>query len=222
VKFRRKSATDPVESTDPATPEADDVTDAETPDSAQRTDQPLAGPWDADDLPAEVAEVERADLGALLILPVEGKEIRLQVDESNGEVAAVLIADEEGAVELRAFAAPRNADMWSEVLPQLEADVVARGGVHQRHDGAWGPELLCQLQVQMPDGEQGVQPSRIVGVNGPRWLLRATFLGRPAVDAASGAEWEQILRQVVVRRGRTAMPKGEALPMVLPQSARRA
>jgi hypothetical protein len=218
VKFRRKSAATPAESPAPTT--ADESASAPAEDAEELASQPLAGPWDADELPDEVAAVERADLGALLILPVEGKEIRLQVDESNGAIAAVLVADEEGAVELRAFAAPRGGDMWSEVLPELEADVVARGGVHQRHDGPWGPELLCQLQVQLPDGQPGVQPSRIVGVNGPRWLLRATFLGRPAVDAASGAEWEQILRQVVVRRGRTAMPKGEALPMVLPPTAR--
>ncbi len=37
----------------------------------------------------------------------------------------------------------------------------------------------CARCRSMPDGSPAMQPSRIVGVNGPRWLLRATFLGGP-------------------------------------------
>jgi hypothetical protein len=66
-----------------------------------------------------------------------------------------------------------------------------------------------------------VQPSRIVGVNGDRWLLRATFLGQPAIDPDNAAPWEDALRTVVVRRGKEAKPKGEGLPLVLPPQARR-
>ena len=102
------------------------------------------------------------------------------------------------------------------MLPQLAADVQARGGQVGQRDGNFGPELLCQLAVTLPDGEQGVQPSRILGINGPRWMLRATFLGRPAVEAEVGQAWEGVLHHVVVSRGRTALPKGEALPIVLP------
>ena len=77
-------------------------------------------------------------------------------------------------------------------------------------------ELICQLGVTMPDGQEGVQPSRILGINGPRWLLRATFLGRPAVEPEVGDAWEQVLHHIVVSRGKTPMPKGEALPIVIP------
>ena len=211
MKFRRKSAAAPAET---SATSLDASEDAESTEGTEPVRE--GGPWDADELPASVASVERADLGSLLVAPMEGKEIRLQVDETTGQIAAVLVADEEGAVELRAFAAPRGYDMWAEVLPQLEADVAGHGGVSQRREGIWGEELLAQMQVQMPDGQPGVQPSRIVGVNGARWMLRATFLGRPAVDADAGAAWEQVLRDVVVRRGKGAMPKGEPLPMVLP------
>jgi hypothetical protein len=60
-----------------------------------------------------------------------------------------------------------------------------------------------------------------VGVNGPRWLLRGTFLGRPAVEADDSAAWEDALASVVVRRGDQAMPVGDALPLVLPPDAQR-
>ena len=41
--------------------------------------------------------------------PRAGLELQLQVDEASGQVVAVVLAGEDGAVELRAFAAPRTA-----------------------------------------------------------------------------------------------------------------
>ena len=64
-----------------------------------------------------------------------------------------------------------------------------------------------------------MQPSRIVGVNGARWLLRATFLGKPAVEPDDSADWEDALADVVVHRGSHAMPVGDALPLTLPDDA---
>jgi hypothetical protein len=215
LKFRRKSSTptEPAEPTEPATTDPAEEAPAEP---AQ-----LQGPYDEDSMPPEAAAVERVDLGSLLIPPVDGLELRLQVDEASGAIAAILLTAEDGALELRAFAAPRNVDLWAEVWPQLEADVAQRGGQSAQREGTFGTELVCQLGVTMPDGTQGVQPSRIVGINGDRWLLRATFLGRPAMEVEAGEAWEQVLRYVVVRRGKGAMPKGEALPLVMPPQARR-
>jgi uncharacterized protein DUF3710 len=132
-----------------------------------------------------------------------------------------MLAGEEGALELRAFAAPRNGDLWSEVRPQIASDVAQHGGTATEREGRWGTELVCQMQVVMPDGSQAIQPSRIVGVNGARWLLRATFLGRPAVEPETAGDWEDALASVVVHRGSHAMPVGDALPLVLPDDARR-
>jgi len=136
-------------------------------------------------------------------------------------VQSVVIAGDDGALEMRAFAAPRNGDLWDEVRPQIAADMERRGGTAEEREGRWGTELVCQLKVERPDGGgQAVQPSRIVGINGPRWMLRATFLGRPAVELDQ-TDWDDLLTLVAVRRGAHAMPVGEALPLVLPESARR-
>ena len=81
-------------------------------------------------------------------------------------------------MELRAFSAPRNGDLWTDVRPQLAADMARRGGTATEREGRFGTELVCQLSVQTNDGKTAQQPSRIVGINGPRWMLRATFLGR--------------------------------------------
>ena len=202
-------------------PEAADevAADAVPTDPAGEPQALTAGPFDAEDVEGD--GVERVDLGSLLIPPVEGAELRLQVDERTQQVQAVMLAGSDGALELRAFSAPRNGDLWSEVRPQLAADMARRGGTATEQDGRFGPELACRLTVQTSDGRTGEQPSRIVGINGSRWMLRATFLGRPALDAESAGPWEEALSAVAVRRGDHAMPVGDPLPVVLPEQARR-
>lgn len=208
MKFRRKK--DAASSSDEAGADVD---------AAVEETEPTPGPYDADDLPDD--GVERVDLGSLLIEPEQGRELRLQVDEKSGNVQSVLLTGKDGAIELRAFAAPRNGDLWSEVRPQIAADMAQRGGTATEREGRFGTELVCQVQVQRTDGAPATQPSRIVGINGPRWLLRATFLGKPAVELDGVDDWEDTVTKVAVRRGPQAMPVGEPLPVTLPEQARR-
>ncbi len=212
--FRRRSRS---ESAEPAALDDDQVDDAA--EDAADAEGAVQGPWDVDDVVDD--GIDRVDLGSLLVAPTEGTELRLQVDEQTGEVQSAMLAGDEGAIELRAFAAPRGGDLWSEVRPQIAADVSQHGGTATEREGRWGVELVCQMQVVMPDGTQAMQPSRIVGVNGPRWLLRATFLGRPAVEPDDAESWEDALAAVVVHRGSHAMPVGDALPLTLPDDAQR-
>jgi hypothetical protein len=181
---------------------------------------PTAGPWDVGDIDLDDG-VERVDLGGLLIAPSPGHELRLQVDESTQEVQAVLIAGEEGAIELRPFAAPRNGDLWSDIRPQIAEDMERRGGQVAEREGPRGVELVGWVPVQVSEDKTAEQPSRIIGINGPRWLLRATYLGQPAVNPDDAADWEAVLGSVIVRRGTGAMPVGDPLPLVLPPQARR-
>ena len=217
MKFRRRSAAaEEAEPVDPTTEESEETAD-ESADVAD--EESVTGPFDVDDLPED--DVERVDLGSLLIEPAAGRELRLQVDEGSGAVQSVVLAGQDGAIEVRAFAAPRNGDLWSEVRPQIAADMAQKGGTATEREGRFGPELLCQVQVKRKEGGTATQPSRIVGINGPRWLLRATFFGRPASEPESAGEWEETLTRIAVRRGDQAMRAGEPLPVVLPDQARR-
>lgn len=179
------------------------------------------GPFDADEINAAelVAAGEYIDLGSLLVPPVDGAELRMQVDEESGAILSVMLLGEQGAMEMRAFAAPRTPGMWAEARGQIADEVQRQGGTAEERDGAFGPELYIEQPVQTEDGEQLVQPSRVIGHEGPRWFLRVTFLGAPAVDAEHAQMWEDMLRQLAVRRGREALPPGEALPLTLPDNA---
>lgn len=212
MRFRRRAAEPAAER--PA--EAVSADTEETADAVDQGDASRSGPFDVDDIDPG----ERVDLGSLLIMPTSGMELRVQVDQETEAVQSVVLAGADGALEMRAFAAPRGGDLWTEVRPQIAADMTRRGGTVDEVDGPWGAELHCRLPVKRPDGTQAVQPSRMIGINGSRWLLRATLLGRPALEADAGQEWEDALAQVAVRRGSQAMPVGEALPLQLPPDAR--
>ena len=217
MKFRRKA--------EAAQPSAEDAVDQSAPgEGVQATGEGAtgaggSGPFDVSQVEGD--GVERADLGSLLVPAIAERELRLQVDEKTGQVRAVMLAGSDGACEFQAFAAPRNGDLWSDVRPQIAEDMVRRGGHATEREGRWGTELVCQMPVKRPDGTAATQPSRILGINGDRWMLRASFLGRPALDPDATSEWEDALAQVVVRRGEQAMPVGEPLPVTLPDDARR-
>lgn len=206
MKFGRKSRPAPV-------PEASETEEVAPPQGQ--------GPHDAADVDVERDGVQRVDLGGILITPQPGTELRLQVDEQTQEVQSVLLAGSEGGMELRAFARARSEEMWPEVRQALAADFGRRGGVSEEREGPWGTELVGQLQVRMEDGRSGTQASRVIGVDGPRWFLRATMLGRPAVEPAAAGPFETMLSDLVVRRGNEAMAPGDPLPLRLPPTAQR-
>jgi hypothetical protein len=197
---------------------ADDAATADAAASAAGSGEPLSGPFDA----SEVADdgLPRVDLGGLLVLPRDGVELRLQADQANGVVSSVLLATADGAVELRAFAAPKSGGLWDEVRREIAAEATRQGGTATESDGSYGPELRLQVPVRTPDGRNARQVSRIVGVEGPRWFLRGTFLGTAATDPDPDGPLEQAFAQVVVVRGQLAMPPREGLPMRLPHDVR--
>ena len=207
MKFRRKAQSDPVE--------GDGAVDDSGREEAESADRLAAGPYDADDAPSEVEG--RVDLGSLLITPEPHRELRIQVEEASGTVQSVVLAGPDGALEVRAFAAPRNGDLWSDVRPQIAAEVAQAGGTATEREGPWGTELICQ--VGQRSGNQ--QVTRVVGVNGPRWMLRCSLLGAAATRPEDASEWEDSIRKLGVRRGAQAMPVGEALPVVMPPQARK-
>ncbi len=176
------------------------------------------GPWDIEEVDLDEDDPSRLDLGSLVVTPREGLDIQLQVDEQTGQVVAVVMAGQEGAVELRAFAAPRNGDIWPDVRHQIAAEVTRRGGTATEAEGPYGTELRVVMNVTAPDGRTGPQPSRVFGIAGPRWLLRATLFGQPALEPTEDGLVESALRDVIVRRGGDPHAPGDALPLTVPQA----
>ncbi|GAA0618485.1 DUF3710 domain-containing protein [Kribbella sandramycini] len=191
-------------------------TDVETDADAGAADV-AGGPFDSTEVEPELLEADdRIDLGALNITGLPGMELRLQVDEQSGAVQAILLVLEESALELRAFAAPKKSGIWDEVRQEIADEANRMGGSATEAEGPFGTELVLVVPVEDPDGKIYSQTSRVIGVDGPRWLLRATVLGRAAVDAEAAPPLEETLRKVVVVRGTEPMAVRESLPLTLP------
>lgn len=176
------------------------------------------GPWDSSERSPE-GDPTYLDLGALLVRVREGLDVQLPTDGDSEDIGSVVLVAENSALELRAFAATRSGGLWEEVRDDLILEVARLEGECEQVDGPFGPELRIKVPVVLPDGEQGFQPSRIVGVEGPRWLLRATFLGEAGLNPADEGLLIDTFRDVIVVRGGEPRIPREALLLTLPANA---
>ncbi|GAB3901884.1 DUF3710 domain-containing protein [Microbispora bryophytorum subsp. camponoti] len=160
------------------------------------------------------------DLGGLR-LPV-GPGFEIQLSMAGDQVDGVIVLVEESALQVNAFAAPKRSGIWDEVRAELAREVVAAGGSAEDRDGPFGPEVAAEVPTQGQGQAQGRQPVRYVGVDGPRWFLRAVISGRAAVDPEAARVLEDVVRGIVVVRGDEPMPPREAIQLRLPTEARQA
>lgn len=186
------------------------------------------GPYDISEVDAEALEqdrsVPRIDLGSMVLSPMNGSELRLQVDENSQQVVSAMMIMDDSALEVGAFAAPRSGGLWAEIREDLVANAEKAGGSANLVEGPFGVELRRLLPVKTPDGQQGYQPSRMWVAEGPRWMLRGIIYGQAALEdglETPVAEMLEAFRQVVVRRGDDAMAPGDLLPLSVPESMTR-
>lgn len=189
----------------------DDESKADRDEADDDEDDADRGPYDIDDAPDD--GLERLDLGSLKIPALPGVEVQIQANEQ-GEIAAVALIAGPSAVQVGAFAAPRSEGIWDEVRAELREGVESEGGTVTEKHGTYGPELVGR--VTTPEGPQQV---RFVGIDRPRWFLRAVFHGEAAANPAAAPELIDCLGKIVVERGGEAMPVRDPLPLQLPPEA---
>ncbi|MDD1478002.1 DUF3710 domain-containing protein [Arthrobacter sp. H16F315] len=210
-KAKQEQVTEPGES-----PRA--VAEASADDS---TGTAAAAPLRGGTGPFDVSEIEDqdgyVDLGALLIAPAEGLQLRLEVEEATQRVVAVTMDLNGSSLQLQAFAAPRSEGLWEEIREQIGQSVGSQGGQVEEVQGGFGAELLAKLPAGGADGSHGYRVARFIGVDGPRWFLRGVFGGEAAVDRDAAAGLEELFRQLVVVRGESPMPPRDLLQLHLPK-----
>ena len=158
------------------------------------------GPWDSTE--KDVGDDSAyLDFGSLLIRGRPGFNLQMPTDDDQGTIGSVVLVTENSGLELRAFADARSGGLWDAVRADLEEEAKRLDGEAQQVDGPFGPELHIKVPVTLPEGEEGFQPTRIIGIEGPRWMLRATFLGQEALEPSDDSLLMQALHDVVVVRG---------------------
>ncbi|MFC7545530.1 DUF3710 domain-containing protein [Plantactinospora sp. GCM10030261] len=169
---------------------------------------PERGPYDIADAPDDV---KRLDLGSLHIPAVPEVEVRMQTDP-NGTIQQVVLVHGESALQLGAFAAPRSEGVWDDVRADLLASLGEQGATTSEVDGAYGVELRATVR-----SDDGPVELRFLGIDGPRWMVRAVYQGRVATDPTAAGPLARALENLAVDRGEEPRPVLEPLPLRLPK-----
>lgn len=172
------------------------------------------GPWDSEDAPDDGQQ--RIDLGSLLLPVPDGTEVRVDVSPE-GEVVAATMVQGQSSMQINVFAAPKRSGIWSEVRGEIADALLQGGGSTEQVDGPLGPELRAQVPTEVPGQGTMLAPARFLGVDGPRWFLRALLTGPAATDPGAASGLESALKHVVVVRGGEAMAVRDPLPLHLPK-----
>jgi hypothetical protein len=193
------------------------------PQHREREVEETTGPWDSADAPDD--GIPRIDLGSIRLPGRPGTDLRLELNQQQKVIGATLRAGE-SLLQVSAFAAPRAGGIWAGVREDLARSASGQGGSLREVQGPFGPELVGTI-VTVPSAQAG-QPAparpvrraaRFLGVDGPRWFLRALITGPAAESAEAAAELESAFRDIVVVRGSEPMPVREQLPLTLPPQA---
>lgn len=186
----------------------------EAADKSAPEDRETVGPFDE----SEANPVRPyIDLGGVKILPREGLNLRLEIEEESKRIVAVGLDYADSTLQVQPFAAPRSRGLWNETRAQIREQVRQQGGRVEEREGPLGPELLAEVPVIVGDsGATGKRLARFVGVDGPRWFLRGVIGGAATNDLEAAAQIEDLFRSIVVVRGGSPMPPREFIPLKMP------
>ncbi|GAA1526694.1 hypothetical protein HD600_002709 [Microbacterium ginsengiterrae] len=155
------------------------------------------------------------DLGGIKILPREGLNLRLEVEEQTKRIVAVGLDYADSSLQVQPFAAPRSLGLWHETRMQLVDQVRQQGGRVEEREGPLGKELLAEVPGPASEGS-ALHLARFIGVDGPRWFLRGVIGGAAASDPEAAAKVEDLFRSIVVVRGGSPMPPRDLIPLKMP------
>ncbi|MGB3731411.1 DUF3710 domain-containing protein [Microbacterium sp.] len=177
-------------------------------------DRATAGPFD--DTEANPVR-PYIDLGGIKVLPREGLNLRLEVEEQTKRIVAVGLDYANSSLQVQPFAAPRRRGLWEETRVQLRDQIRTQGGRVEEREGALGRELLAEVPMTAAEGS-GMRLARFIGVDGPRWFLRGVIGGEAASDPAAAEQVEDLFRSIVVVRGGSPMPPRDLIPLKMPST----
>ncbi len=195
----------------------DSAVDAEDATSEGEGDLTRTGPSDSDGEPAPKGYL---DLGALYVPRVPGLQLRGKFEKDKKVLSRMLLVLGQTGITVSVAAAPKSGGAWEELSEQIEGAITAAGGKVARVEGPYGTELDARIAGALPDGTLGYTPLRIVGVEGPRWLVRLDIQGTAiSGDEEAREAAEDLIDALIVNRGPEPKIRFELLPFQLPQEA---
>lgn len=224
---------DAVNASDDKNPEAESSTesDADSDEDAENKhkvpDEPseaypdrgeLYGPWDIEEEEAPNYD-EYLDMGAYYLPFMPDVQFRVKANRASGQVLGCTVSYKASSLEIEALAAPKTLGLWDGV----SEDLLAANPKASKQPGIFGTEIKLPVTVK---GRKTLI-TRIVGVDGPRWMLRGIFSGRAAThpESPETKALNQYFSDIVVDRGEEPLAPRDLIPMhppVSPEERRKA
>ncbi|AKE41367.1 Protein of uncharacterised function (DUF3710) [Corynebacterium kutscheri] len=212
--FGRNKKETPVESTESVSDAVDtqDTQQVEESDTAVVHDATEHGPFDGDSVDITTFDFSDFSLGVLnlgsLQIPLpKNSEVQVEMGAQGPKMLHILTPF--GRITPVAFAAPQSAGQWREATKEIAESMRNDGLTVHIDSGPWGREVIGST-------DDGGGIVRIIGVDGPRWMLRMTV----AAPIATAEQMAQIAREVIARtfvyRGNEPILAGSPLPVTLP------
>ncbi|MGW3073012.1 DUF3710 domain-containing protein [Kitasatospora sp. NPDC001132] len=143
------------------------------------------GPWDVSE--AGWRGVEVIDLGGLKIPRSPGVDFEINRSASGSLLEVAVKKGRETGLQLQAFHAT-SSGYWATARESFVSNVRQLGGEAQAWAGRTGLELRCKVPVASGSGGTAMSVIRVLGCDGPTWLLRGIVSGVGAA-ADSRDEW---------------------------------
>ncbi|MGB3257561.1 MAG: DUF3710 domain-containing protein [Ornithinimicrobium sp.] len=178
-------------------------------------DRGVDGPFDLSERPDDE---DRINCGALS-LPSVSMELRFDIEQDTRRVVGVTCGFGDSKVQIQVFAAPRSSGIWDDIRGEIVAAIKQAGGSVTEQQGSMGTELHTRLPSRTPSGDTVFQPARFVGIDGPKWFLRAVLHGPAAVEEQRARAMLGFVRQIIVDRGDEPKPPRELLALTPPKAA---
>ena len=184
----------------------------DTPDPVHDAIDGDSGPFDGDSVSIDDFDFSDFSTGILnlgsMLIPLPFKsEVQVEMGADGPKMLHILT--EHGRCTPVAFAAPARAGQWRETVKEITQGMRNDGLDVVVEYGPWGREV-----VGSAPGGGGIV--RIIGVDGPRWMLRMT-LAAPIDHADEMATLgREITARTFVMRGKDPILAGSSLPVALP------
>lgn len=163
------------------------------------------GPWDIDD--ENVPDYDDfLSMGSYYLPFMRGIELRVKANRQTNQILGTTITFGSSSLEIEAFAAPKTLGIWQDI----REDLLRVNEKASEKEGVFGTEVM--LPVVLKGGR--TVTTRVVGVDGPRWMLRGIFSGPAA--SGEGAEADalnQFFANIVVERGDEPLAPRDLIPM---------
>ncbi|MFB8124389.1 DUF3710 domain-containing protein [Streptomyces bacillaris] len=169
------------------------------------------GPWDISEI--GMTGLDLVDMGGVMVPSAPGMScLPIEVD---GEMLAATLVQGDTALQIQAF----NADaetVWDAIRADMLSKLRAQGNSAETWVDRAGIEIRATISVVTEPGVIGTREIRVLGSDGPGWMLRAVVSG---AGAKSGGDDEWAYRTFL---GAVVVPgelsrRGDVIPLHSPE-----